>query len=140
MMAMEVTLTLTNPTTGDKYNSIRAKVIPKFPAINAVDWRTIQGKFPHLGATKTPSPAPDKRCHLLLGNNNAHLTSSIAKDITANIADQPTAKTTRLGITIGGPTFPPHAQPLTQQLLLEATDREKHRLSEQSHLAATSAY
>jgi hypothetical protein len=84
-------------------------VISGFVDLKAVDWSIQAAKFPHLASINFPKPFIGGKCHLLIGNDNHHLSTislpmSKAKD---NAQFYPYAMLTPLGWCLAWPTLPP---------------------------------
>jgi hypothetical protein len=105
--AIQTKVAVRNTQTDEPMGDIEVRIIPEFPRIKAVDWSLIWNDFPHLKDVRPPCPAADGVCHLIIGNNNVHLTGSVGSDtMVLGNADLPIAKTTPLGVSIGGRTSP----------------------------------
>jgi hypothetical protein len=121
----------TNPTNGKTLGSLNVKIVSPFPKVNAVDWSHIKNEFPHLSHLQPPPPAANGACHLIIGNNNARLTGSLTPDTMGKgQPGLPIAKSTALGISIGGPTYPQPSNDVRCFLLQEASAAEATRLNQ----------
>jgi hypothetical protein len=83
-------------------------VISEFVQLKAVDWSVQAAKFPHLSSINFPKPFIGGKCHILLGNDNHHLSvpkQNIIRE-TENLQSMPYASLTPLGWYAEGPTLP----------------------------------
>jgi hypothetical protein len=60
---------------GNIIGKVRVNVVPDFVDIRAVDWSTQAAKFPHLASINFPKPFIKGKCHILLGNDNRHMSA-----------------------------------------------------------------
>jgi hypothetical protein len=83
-------------------------VVDEFVKVRAVDWPTHLKDIPHLRSPNFEKLFREGRCHILLGNNNHHLTQGI-NNISAQRNPQlyPYATLTPLGWCAAGPSLPP---------------------------------
>jgi hypothetical protein len=98
-------------------------VITGFVELKAVDWSIQAAKFPHLASINFPKPFIDGKCHILLGNNNHHMSAPIQKVITATdiLQSYPYASLTPLGWCAAGPTLLPVRDDMALNLLVKTT-------------------
>jgi hypothetical protein len=84
-------------------------IVDKFVQVWVVDWSSHSKDFAHLRSQNFPKPFREGRCHILLFNDNHHLTKSTQNDISAptNPQSYPYASLTALGWCVAGPTLPP---------------------------------
>jgi hypothetical protein len=60
---------------GNTIGKVRVNAVPDFVDVRAVDWSTQVAKFPHLASINFPKPFIDGKCHILLGNDNHHMSA-----------------------------------------------------------------
>jgi hypothetical protein len=96
-------------------------IITGFVELKAVDWSIQAAKFPHLVSINFPRPFIYMKCHILLGNDNHHMSAPIQKVITAkdNPQSYPYASLTPLGWCAAGPTLPPVRDDMALNLLVK---------------------
>jgi hypothetical protein len=84
-------------------------IVDKFVQVQDVDWSSHSKYFAHLRLLNFPKPFREGSCHILLGNDNHHLTKSTQNDISTptNPQSYPYASLTALGWCAAGPTLPP---------------------------------
>jgi hypothetical protein len=101
-------------------------VVAGFVDRKAVDWSTQAAKFPHLASINFPAPFIKGKCHVLIGNDNHHL--SVANAPTINASDNPQAYPyayrTPLGWCAAGPTMPPAKDDPVMSLLVKTATQE----------------
>jgi hypothetical protein len=135
-IAVQAKVAIRNAQTNETMGLIDVKIVPSFPEITAVDWTDIKNNFSHLKDITPPKPVNNGECHLLLGNNNGHLTGSLDSDIMVlGMADLPIAKSTKLGITIGGRTTPRPSDTILCTTHNAAVQEESERISQELHQA-----
>jgi hypothetical protein len=93
---------------GKMIGKVRVNVVPDFMDVRAVDWSTQAAKFPHLGSINFPKPFMEGKCHILLGNDNHHMSAPLMNIIKAMEEPQayPYAALTLLGWCAAGPMLP----------------------------------
>jgi hypothetical protein len=84
-------------------------IVDDFVQVRVVDWSSHSKDFAHLRSLNFPNPFREGRCHILLGNDNHHLTKSTQNNISAptNPQSYPYASLTVLGWCAAGPTLQP---------------------------------
>jgi hypothetical protein len=94
---------------GKEIGKVRVNVVPDFVDVRAVDWSTQATKFPHLASINFPKTFIKGKCHILLGNDNHHMSMPTMNIIKAMEEPQayPYAALTPLGWCVAGPTLPP---------------------------------
>jgi hypothetical protein len=94
---------------GKEIGKGQVHVVPDFVDVREVDWSTQAAKFPHLASINFPRPFIGRKCHILLGNDNHHMSAPTMNIIKAMKEPQsyPYAALTPLGWCAAGPTLPP---------------------------------
>jgi hypothetical protein len=94
---------------GKEIGKVQVNVVPDFVDVRAVDWSTQAAKFPHLASINFPKPFIEGKCHILLGNDNHHMSAPTMNIIKAMEEPQayPYSALTPLGWCAAGPTLPP---------------------------------
>jgi hypothetical protein len=103
-------------------------VISEFVELKAVDWSLQVAKFPHLASINFPKPFIGGKCHILLGNDNHHLSVPKQNIITApeNLQSMPYASLTPLGWCPAGPTLPPVSNDPVINLTVRKEEKKCH--------------
>jgi hypothetical protein len=103
-------------------------VISEFVQLKAVDWSSQAAKFPHLSSINFPKPFIGGKCHILLGNDNHHLSVPKQNIITApeNSQSMPYASLTQLGWCAAGPTLPPVSNDPVINLMVRKEEKKCH--------------
>jgi hypothetical protein len=60
---------------GNEVGKAWVHVVSNFVDLKAVDWLSQAAKFPHLTSLNFPKPFIGGKCHILLGNDNHHLSA-----------------------------------------------------------------
>jgi hypothetical protein len=94
---------------GKMIGKVRINVVPDFEDIRAVDWSTQATKFLHLVSINFLKPFIEDKGHILLGNDNHHMSPPTMNIIKAMEEPQayPYSALTPLGWCAAGPTLPP---------------------------------
>jgi hypothetical protein len=94
---------------GNEVGKAWVHVVSNFVDLKAVDWLSQAAKFPHLTSLNFSKPFIGGKCHILLGNDNHHLSAQKGDRIMAqeNPQSYPYACLTPLGWCAARPTLPP---------------------------------
>lgn len=109
---------------GQYVHDAEVHIMSEFVDIKAADWSVAKDAFDHFTDVPFPPLPEDRKCHLLIGNDNPHLIAP-SSSRTHTEKHFPYALCTPLGWTAAGPTTPRPQSATTAQLVDDAEQAQR---------------